>query len=86
MLFFTKKEDKARGIEKMVWNITLPFKKCWNDSKFRMDVYVKNFEKHAFDPLLSNKKTDYYHEIFYLKKYKAKGEVLHKLISIFYNV
>ena len=28
------------------------------------DVYVKSFNKHAFDPLLSNRTTDYYHEIF----------------------
>ena len=46
------------------------------------DVYVKSFQQHAFDPLLSNKTTDYYHEILYLKKYKGKVEVLHKLISI----
>ena len=50
------------------------------------DVYVKSFEKHAFDPLLSNKTTDHYHDILYLKKYKAKDEVLHKLVSILYNV
>ena len=28
------------------------------------DVYVKSLKKHAFDPLLSNRTTDYYHEIF----------------------
>ena len=50
------------------------------------DVYVKSFKQHAFDPLLSNKTTDYYHEILYLKKHNAKVEVLHKRISIFYNV
>ena len=47
------------------------------------DVCVESFTQHAFDPLLSNKTTDYYHDILYLKKYKAKVEVLHKLISIF---
>ena len=27
------------------------------------DVYVESFKNHVFDPLLSNKTTDYYHEI-----------------------
>ena len=36
------------------------------------DVYAKSVKKHAFDPLLSNKTTDCYHKILYLKMYKAK--------------
>ena len=50
------------------------------------DVYIKSFNQHAFDPHLSNKTTNNYQEILYFKKYKAEVEVLHKLISIFYNV
>ena len=50
------------------------------------DVYAKSGNQHAFDPHLSNKITDYYHEILCHKKYKAKVEVLHKIISIFCNV
>ena len=54
-----------------------------NTFEVSKDVYGKCVKQHAFDPLLSNKATDYYHEILYLKQYKAKVEVLHKLISIF---
>ena len=50
------------------------------------DIYVRRFKQHAFDPLLSNKTTDYYHKVLYLKNYKAKVKMLYKLISIFYNV
>ena len=28
------------------------------------DVYVKSVKKHAFDSLLSNRATDYYHGVF----------------------
>ena len=43
---------------------TLPFKKCWHDFKVSKDIYVKSFKQHAFDPILRNKTTGYFHETF----------------------
>ena len=89
--FHHQDEHKQRRMIRNTMNIAFPcmyttVQKVLGRFEISKDVYVKSFKQHAFDPLLSNKTTDYYHEVLYLKKYKTKGEVLHKLISIFCKV
>ena len=54
------------------------------------DVYIKNFKKqHAFDPLLSNRTKDYYHEIFirhclYFKAFQLRHSIRKRLNEKFF--
>ena len=61
-----------------------PVQKVLGRFEVSKDVYVKSFKKHAFDPLLSNRTTDYYHDIFirhclYVKAFQLRHGIRKKI-------
>ena len=61
-----------------------PVQKVLGRFEVSKDVYVKSFKKHAFDPLLSNRTTDYYHDIFirhclYFKAFQLRHGIRKKI-------
>ena len=47
-----------------VFDITLPFKKCWHEFEVSKYAFVKSFKEQALDPIVLNRTTGYCHETF----------------------